>query len=269
MEKDLDGMLLSINNSVATLTFNDPATLNAISMKILTAFKAALDIVENPENNVRCLILTGAGRGFSAGANIAGGDDNATPRDPKAPIDAGAVLETHYHPLMRRLRNLHCPIVTAVNGAAAGVGMSFALMGDMVLASKSSFFLQAFRRIGLVPDGGATWLLPRLIGIARAKELAIMGDRLPAEKALEWGLINRVCEDDQLMNDAVALATDLAQGPMALGLIRDLMTASIDHTYEEQLNMERQYQLRAGQSKDFSEGVRAFIEKRPTKFTGQ
>jgi len=268
MEKDLDGMLLSINDSIATLTFNDPTTLNAISMKILVAFKAALDIVEDPENDVRCLILTGAGRGFSAGANIAG-DDSSANGGSKGPIDAGAVLETHYHPLMRRLRNLHCPIVTAVNGAAAGVGMSFALMGDMVLASNSAFFLQAFRRIGLVPDGGATWLLPRLVGMARAKELAIMGDRLPAEKALEWGLINRVCSDNELMNETIALAKDLAQGPMALGLIRDLMSASIDNTYEEQLNMERQYQLRAGRSSDFIEGVSAFIEKRPAKFSGR
>ena len=182
--------------------------------------------------------------------------------------DPGAGLEKFYHPLLRRLRNLHCPIVSAVNGPCAGIGMSFALMGDMVLAGKSAFFLQAFRRIGLVPDGGATFLLPRLVGMARAKELTLMGERLSADDALEWGLINRVFEDDALLDEARTLAGELAKGPMSLGMIRNLLWESVDSTYEEQLNNERWAQRDAGRSKDFVEGVRAFNEKRDANFSG-
>lgn len=272
MQHDFDGVLLNIEQNIATLTLNDPETLNAFSPRVLDGFALALDQIEAPEAGVRCVILTGAGRGFSAGANLNAiserQSNHEAAKNPSQALDAGAALETHYHPLMRRLRDLHCPIVTAVNGAAAGVGMSFALMGDMVLAAQSAFFLQAFRRIGLVPDGGATWLLPRLIGMARAKELTIMGDRLPAEKALEWGLINRVLPDDELMDAAQELARELAKGPMSLGLIRGLMAASTDNNYEAQLNMERQMQRQAGRSKDFIEGVLAFQEKRDAKFTG-
>jgi 2-(1,2-epoxy-1,2-dihydrophenyl)acetyl-CoA isomerase len=271
MERDLDGVLLSSKDNITTLTFNDPNALNAISLQTLKALSNALDIIEDPELNTRCLIITGAGRGFCAGANIlSGGDgDNGGKPDPNKKVDAGAALESHYHPILRRLRNLPCPIVTSVNGAAAGVGMSFALMGDMIIAGKSAYFLQAFRRIGLVPDGGATWLLPRLVGMARARELALMGEKLPAEKALEWGLINRVVEDSQLIEETQKIAQSLAEGPMSIGLIRSLMTESIDNSYEEQLNMERQLQRKAGRSTDFTEGVMAFAQKRPAKFSGK
>jgi 2-(1,2-epoxy-1,2-dihydrophenyl)acetyl-CoA isomerase len=272
MQLDLDGVLLDIQGNIAVLTLNDPDTLNAFSPRVLRAFAAALDHIEDDTNQVRCLVLTGAGRGFSAGANltsVAERNESETTNSAPKKLDAGAALETTYHPIMRRLRDLHCPIVTAVNGAAAGVGMSFALMGDMVLAGRSAFFLQAFRRIGLVPDGGATWLLPRLIGMARAKELAILGERLPAETALEWGLINRVYDDAALMDEAMTLARELASGPMSLGLIRALMAESTDNNYENQLNMERQMQRQAGQSADFAEGVTAFLEKRDAKFSGR
>ena len=270
---DFELVKLEIDGEIATLTFNDPDNLNAMNQTMLDSLDLALDHVENPENNIRCLILTGAGRGFCAGANMAGrpsdiardGDVASSNRLP----DAGAGLERFYHPLLRRLRNLHCPIVSAVNGPCAGVGMSFALMGDMVLAGKSAFFLQAFRRIGLVPDGGATFLLPRLVGMARAKELTLMGERLSANDALEWGLINRVFEDDALLSEARTLAGELAKGPMSLGMIRNLLWESVDSTYEEQLNNERWAQREAGRSKDFVEGVRAFNEKRDAKFSGQ
>ena len=269
---NLELLKYEVDGTVATITFNDPDALNAMSAPMLKSLDIALADVANPANGIRALILTGAGRGFCAGANI-GGMDNDDADKPTAksntPHDAGAGLERVYHPLLRQLRNLPCPIVSAVNGPCAGVGMSFALMGDMVLAGKSAFFLQAFRGIGLVPDGGATYILPRLIGMARAKELAIMGERLPAETALEWGLINRVYDDADLLDEARKLAEQLSQGPFSLGLIRKLIWDSTDATYEEQLNNERWAQQTAGRSADFAEGVAAFAEKRAAEFSGK
>ncbi len=260
---------LEIDGAIATMTFNDPENLNAMSKPMLESINAALDYIDGEDSPVRCLILTGEGRGFCAGANIGGdGPVKEAPRNNRKP-DAGAGLEVMYHPLLRRLRGLPCPIVSAVNGPCAGVGMSFALMGDIVLAGRSAFFLQAFRGIGLVPDGGATYILPRLVGMARAKELAIMGERLPAETALDWGLINRVHDDDALLDEARKLASELADGPFSLGLIRGLLWDSVDATYEEQLNNERWAQQKAGWSQDFEEGVKAFNQKRPAKFSGQ
>ena len=269
----LELLKYEVDGAIATITFNDPDALNAMSPPMLQSLDTALAAVADPDSGIRCLILTGAGRGFCAGANVArmdndkAGDGESTGSNRRN--DAGAGLERVYHPLLRQLRNLPCPIVSAVNGPCAGVGMSFALMGDMVLACKSAFFLQAFRRIGLVPDGGSTYILPRLIGLARTKELTLMGERLPVEKALEWGLINRVVEDDALMAEARALAEELAQGPMSLGLIRNLLWQSADATYEEQLDNERWAQQTAGWSDDFAEGVSAFNEKRPADFSGK
>ena len=227
----LDLIKYEVEGTIATITFNDPDALNAMSPKMLASLDIALTQAASPDSGIRCLILTGAGRGFCAGANVArmdGGETDAKSSNGKN--DAGAGLERVYHPLLRQLRNMPCPIVSAVNGPCAGVGMSFALMGDMVVANKSAFFLQAFRRIGLVPDGGSTYILPRLIGLARTKELALMGERLPSEKALDWGLINRVVEDDDLMATARGLAEELAKGPMSLGLIRNLLWDSVDAT---------------------------------------
>jgi 2-(1,2-epoxy-1,2-dihydrophenyl)acetyl-CoA isomerase len=261
---DFTRVRLDIDGAVGTITLNHPEVMNAVSLEMLEGLGQALDAVEDRANGVRCVIMTGAGRGFSAGANL-----QPPKEDNKARRDAGSVLETHYHPVLRRLRNLPTPFVTAVNGAAAGVGMSFALMGDLVLCARSAYFLQAFRRIGLVPDGGSTWLLPRLIGKARAMELSLLGEKLPAETALDWGLVNRIYDDARLMTEAKAIAAGLADGPtVALGLIRRLYWQSNDNSFEQQIDLERQLQRTAADSVDFKEGVRAFLEKRPAKFTG-
>jgi 2-(1,2-epoxy-1,2-dihydrophenyl)acetyl-CoA isomerase len=252
---------LEIEGSVGIIKLNHPEVMNAVSPEMVGGLMKALEEVVRHREEVRCLIITGEGRGFCAGANLQPA--------PGERSDAGSLLETVFHPFLRRLRELPVPLITAVNGAAAGVGMSFALMGDLVLCAESAYFLQAFRRIGLVPDGGSTWLLPRLIGRARAIELSLLGERLPAAKALEWGLVNRVFADDQLIKNALEMARELAAGPtIALGLIRQLYWESPDNTYEEQLNLERQMQRKAGATADFKEGVRAFLQKRPANFKG-
>jgi len=252
---------LEIDGPIGILTLNQPEVMNAVSPEMVGGLMKALDEIDHRCNEVRCLIITGEGRGFCAGANLQ--------PSPGERGDAGLLLETVFHPFLRRLRELPIPLLTAVNGAAAGVGMSFALMGDLVLCARSAYFLQAFRRIGLVPDGGSTWLLPRLIGKARAIELSLLGERLPADKALEWGLVNRVFADDELMAKALEMASELAAGPtVALGLIRQLYWESADNTYEEQLNLERKMQRKAGSSADFKEGVRAFLQKRAANFKG-
>ena len=255
---------LEIDGPVAVLRMNDPDVLNALSPGMIKGMTDALDFLAAAETPARCLVLTGTGRAFSTGANLQGrGKDGIT-------RGAGQTLETVFHPFIRRLRDLPCPIVTAVNGPAAGAGMSVALMGDLVLCARSAYFLQAFRRIGLVPDCGSTWLLPRLVGTARAVELSLMGERLPAEKALEWGLVNRVHDDTVLMEEAMKLAHDLANGPtVALSLIRKLYWESPENSFEDQLNLEFQCQRVAGAAEDFKEGVTAFLEKRPAKFKGQ
>jgi 2-(1,2-epoxy-1,2-dihydrophenyl)acetyl-CoA isomerase len=255
---------LELKGSVALLSMNDPQVLNAVSAEMLTGLSEALDVLGERETPPRCLVLTGVGRAFSTGANLQGRGDNGLVRR-----GAGRTLETVFHPFIRRLRDLPYPIVTAVNGPAAGAGMSLALMGDLILCARSAYFLQAFRRIGLVPDCGSTWLLPRLIGRARAIELSLLGERLPAETALAWGLVNRVFDDDQLMPEALRLAGDLADGPtVALGFIRRLYWESPQNSYEQQLDLECRMQRLAGATADFHEGVNAFLEKRPAKFAG-
>jgi len=253
-------VLVKQEGDIAILILNQPEILNAVSPAMLGSAMAALDHIEgNPQ--FRALVLTGAGKGFCAGANI--GADAIT-----GPIDAGALLEQVFHPFLRRLRDFRLPVVMAVNGPAVGIGMSFALHGDLVMAARSAFFQLGFSRIGLVPDGGATWLLPRLVGLARARELALLAEKLPAEKALQWGLINAVVKDDQLMPQALALAQKLAEGPSALALTRKLFWESPQNSYEQQLAEEQAAQSRASQSADFREGLKAFREKRLPRFTG-
>ena len=256
---------LDFDGPVAILKLDHPEVMNAVSMDMLGGLGEALDAIDDKRDEVRCLVLTGAGRAFCTGANLQGRNNQKPGKS-----NAGQSLEIGFHPFLRRLRRLHCPLVTAVNGPAAGAGMSFALMGDMILCARSSYFLQAFRRIGLVPDCGSTWLLPRMIGKARAIELSLMGERLPAEKALEWGLVNRVYDDAVLMDETMKLAHELANGPtVALSLIRKLYWESPGNSFEEQLDLEQHLQREAGSAEDFKEGVTAFLEKRPARFKGK
>jgi 2-(1,2-epoxy-1,2-dihydrophenyl)acetyl-CoA isomerase len=266
---DFERVRLALDDGVATLTLNHPEVLNALSPEMLSGLIAALDAIEDPAHGVRCVLLTGEGRAFCTGANLqgrGGADAAPVPRTRRA----GATLETQYHPVLRRLRDLACPIVAAVNGPAAGAGMSFAMMADLIVCAESAYFLQAFRRIGLVPDCGASWLLPRLVGRARALELSLLGERLPARTALEWGLVNRVVDDAGLMAAALGLARNLADGPtVALGLTRRLYLESPTHGFEDQLDLECRFQRQAGATDDFAEGVAAFLEKRPARFSGR
>jgi 2-(1,2-epoxy-1,2-dihydrophenyl)acetyl-CoA isomerase len=254
---------LDFNGPVAVLRFNHPEVLNAVGVKMLAELQQAVREVADPANGARCLLITGEGRAFCAGANLADPDRSLTG-------SAGDSLRGSYHPLLLALRDLDMPMVSAVNGAAAGVGMSFAIMADMVCASRSAYFLQAFARIGLIPDGGATFLLPRLIGWGRAMELSLMAEKLPAEKALDWGLVNRLYDDNaSLMDGAMGIARQLANGPQSLGLIRRAYWESTRNSYEQQIDLEAKLQTQAGRSADFKEGVAAFLAKRPAEFTGQ
>ncbi len=252
---------------VAVMTLNDPSVLNALGYYLKQDLTEALDVVD--ASDARCLVITGAGRAFCSGANL--NDPNRPPRDRAAELrgEVKSDLEAWYNPTLIRLRNMDIPIVTAINGIAAGAGMSLALCGDIKIAAKSASFLQAFARIGLVPDAGSSYILPRLIGMARAMELSLLAERLPAETALRWGMINRVVDDADLMPKTMELAQGLANGPRSLGMIRRMVWDSLDNTLEQQLATEAQMQKRAGMTEDHAEGVAAFREKRHARFTGR
>lgn len=260
----MERMSLDIDDGVAVLKFNHPEVLNAVGTTMLEDFATAVDTIKQPDSGVRALLLTGEGRAFCAGANL---QDDRRDRNAKG---SGSVLRTGYHPLLFSLRGLEIPFVTAVNGAAAGVGMSFAMMGDIVCASEQGYFMQAFARIGLVPDGGATFMLPRMVGWGRAMELSLLAERLPAAKAHEWGLVNRLYADnDALLDGAMDVARGLARGPRSLALIRKAYWQTWQNSFEQQVELEATLQDEAGRSADFAEGVAAFLEKRDAQFKGE
>lgn len=258
---------VSEEGPVTVIAFADPATMNAAGVDTAQELTAAFDAATAEGSSTRAIVLTGEGRGFCSGANLSGGAGSGAGGGVSG--DAGSSLKTVYNPLVTKVRNLKVPLVTAVNGAAAGVGCSIALMGDMIVAGESAYFLQAFRRIGLIPDGGSTYLLPRMIGRARAMEMALLGERVPAAKALEWGMINRVVPDAELMPTAMALAGELARGPASLALIRQTIWDSLDTDWADQLTLEADRQSIAGRTEDFREGVTAFLQKRPAAFKGR
>jgi 2-(1,2-epoxy-1,2-dihydrophenyl)acetyl-CoA isomerase len=259
---DFGGVTLEADGAVAVLRFNDPKTLNAASPGMMLALSKALLHVE-AELQFRCAILTGAGRGFCSGANLT----TTGPDDILKQADLGAVLRDHYAPTLRQMRDLRIPLIVAVNGPALGIGFSLALMGDLILAARGAYFQLTFSRIGLVPDGAAAWLLSRIVGFARTKELVIVAERLSAEKALEWGLVNDVVDDGALVERAHALAVDIAQRPAAtLPLLRRVCWQALDNSYEEQLAFESALQTAAGKQDDYIEAVTAFREKRAPRF---
>jgi 2-(1,2-epoxy-1,2-dihydrophenyl)acetyl-CoA isomerase len=260
-----NSVLLDISDGVATIVLNRPDRLNAFDTEMHQRLQQTLDTVE-ATIEVRAVLLTGAGRGFCAGQDLS----DLAAHSGAAPPDLGDTLERTYNPLVRRLRTLPRPVIVAVNGVAAGAGANLALAGDLVLAARSAKFIQSFCRIGLVPDCGGTWFLPRLVGPARAAGFAMLGDALTAGMAAEWGLIWRVVDDDNLADEAAALAHHLAKQPtQALAQIKRALLVSWGNTLDQQLDLERDAQRALGQSEDYHEGITAFLGKRPAKFTGR
>ncbi len=259
-----DNILLDTADGTAILTINRPEKLNGLDLKTVEEMIHAVQKVRD-DGNLRALIITGAGRGFSSGADLSSGGGGGG----GGPIDAGKVLETHYNPLLENMMALNVPIITAVNGPAAGAGCSLALFGDFVIAADDAYFLQAFVNIGLVPDVGSTWLLPRVVGRARALQMMMLGEKLPAATAQDWGLVYKVVPGDTLMDEARALAAKFASGPTrAYALIRQGVRDCMDVSLSEGLRVERKNQLHAGRTADFAEGVSAFLGKRKAAFRG-
>lgn len=250
-------------DGVMTITLNRPDVLNAIDDALLAGLRDAL-VEARADETVRAVVLTGAGRGFCAGADLAAGGMRT------GRVDTAQALRDRYHPVVLAMRQLPKPIVGAVNGVAAGAGMSFALACDVVLAAESATFLQAFTRIGLVPDCGSTWFLPRLVGDVRARALIMLADRIPARDALQYGLVWRVLPDDALAAEAQATAARLASMPTrAYALVKQALVASAGQGLADQLETEAALQAQASATEDFREGVAAFLAKRPPRFTGR
>jgi len=258
-------ILFEIANGAARLTLNRPDRLNSFTLEMHNEVAEALTRVES-DDGIRVLLVTGAGRGFCAGQDLA--DRSVAPGADA--VDLGESLENRYNPLIRRLVALPKPVVCAVNGVAAGAGANIAFAADIVLAARSAKFVQSFANLGLVPDSGGTWILPRLIGHARALGLALTGDAIAAEKAESWGLIWRAVDDGELMGEAGKLVERLACGPTrGYAAIKMAMRRSWLTGFNEQLDLERDLQRELGYSNDFREGVAAFSEKRKPEFTGR
>jgi 2-(1,2-epoxy-1,2-dihydrophenyl)acetyl-CoA isomerase len=263
---ELETVNVRMQDGVATIELNRPQALNAWNAQLGSDLLAALREASG-DDAVRALVLTGAGRGFSSGADlkdISGGDETADGRP-----DVYKTLTERYHPIMHAIREMPKPVIAAVNGPAVGIGCSLALCSDLILAAESAYFLLAFVNIGLVPDGGSSLFVPTRVGMARATELSMLGERLGAARALEWGLINRVVADASLLKEAASLAARLAAGPTRsyAGTKRQLNNWLYSRM-EEQLELEARIQQEMAGSEDFVEGAMAFAEKRPARFSG-
>lgn len=261
----MDSVRIETIDRIVKITLNDPKTLNALGVAMAEELREAVAFAADPQHRFRCLLITGEGRAFCSGGNLGlMSGDNPTGKN------AGQIsLGTHHHAVMKQLKNLPYPIITAVNGPAAGLGFSYALAGDLIVAAKSAFFVAAFRHVGVSPDGGLSWTLPRAIGSARAKELLLLGNRLSADQALEWGLINRVYADERFRQDSLELAQELADGPtFALGAIRRLTWEGWENRFEQQLDREEAVQLETFATEDAREGALSLINKRKPGFKG-
>jgi 2-(1,2-epoxy-1,2-dihydrophenyl)acetyl-CoA isomerase len=264
---ELETVELLLEDGVATITLNRPQALNAWNKQFALDLLAALDRVAASEA-ARAVVITGAGRAFSSGADLkdAGGGDFT----PEGRPDVYKVLTERYHPIMRAIRELEKPVIAAVNGPAVGIGCSLALCCDLIVAARSSYFLLAFVNIGLVPDGGSSLFVPARVGMARASELALLGERLPAEQALQWGLVNRVVPDERLAAEVAVLAARLAAGPTrAYAGAKRQLNSWLYERMAEQLELEAKIQREMAGSDDFVEGALAFVEKRPARFSGR
>ena len=258
-------ILVSRDAGVLSVTLNRPEKLNAFNPEMHKLLRDALEQALD-DAGVRCVLLTGAGRGFCAGQDLSQRDAGPD----AAPTDLSVSLGSNYNPLVRRLRALPKPIVCAVNGVAAGAGANIALACDIVLAARSASFVQSFSQLGLVPDSGGTYFLPRLVGTARAMGLALLGERLSAEEAERWGLIWKALDDRRLMQEATRIANTLAAGPTkGYGLIKKALHASAGNSLDAQLDLERDLQREAGFSEDYREGVAAFMQKRKPAYKGK
>lgn len=259
---------LEINELCAILRLNRPDRLNSFNAQMHQEIKQALGLIEagQKDRSIRSVLLTGAGRGFCAGQDLS---DRNVAADDKAP-DLGESIEKNYKPLVMRIRVLGLPVVAAVNGVAAGAGANIAFACDIVFAAKSASFIQSFSKLGLIPDTGGSWILPRLLGPARAMGLALLGDKVSAEQAEQWGLIWKCVEDDKLMEVATQCAKNLAKGPtFGYAQTKKAIWASSTNEFETQLDLERDLMTECGKTTDYREGVAAFIEKRPAVFQGK
>jgi len=258
-------IVLEKSSGVARLTLNRPDRLNSFNVQMHEELQAALDDIAT-DSETRCLLLTGSGRGFCAGQDL---NDRAVSADGQAP-DLGMSVEKFYNPLIRRITNLKMPVICALNGVAAGAGASLVMACDIVIAARSASFILSFAKVGLVPDSGSSWHFTRALGLPRAKALAMLGNKLKAEQAEQWGLIYQVVDDENLMEEANNLSSYLATQPTeALANIKELVHTSFDYSLNEQLERERKAMQHLGRSHDYKEGVAAFIEKREPKFKGK
>ncbi|MDR6795947.1 2-(1,2-epoxy-1,2-dihydrophenyl)acetyl-CoA isomerase PaaG [Acinetobacter calcoaceticus] len=262
---DYQNILAEEKNGVGYLTFNRPKALNSFNVDMHREVAEVLNLwTKNPD--VRCVVISGEGRGFCAGQDLG---DRVVDPNAEAP-DLGYSIETYYNPLIKTIVNMPKPVICAVNGVAAGAGANIALACDLVIAAKSANFVQAFCRLGLVPDSAGTWFLPRAVGHARAMGLTLLGDKLPAETAKEWGMIWDVVEDAELKTKVTELAERLAKQPtFGLSLIKKAIHQSSNNTFDEQVLLERDFQRIAGRSEDYREGVQAFMNKREPNFKGR
>jgi 2-(1,2-epoxy-1,2-dihydrophenyl)acetyl-CoA isomerase len=259
-------LLQTMDQGVLTLTLNRPEKFNAFNFAMHAALADALTHARD-NSECRAIILTGAGRGFCAGQDLS---DRVVASNSSERPDLGDSIDKRYNPLIRAIKAMPKPVICAVNGAAAGAGANIALACDIVIAARSAKFLQAFARLGLIPDAGGSWTLPRLVGAARARALIMLAEPIGADQAEAWGMIYRAVDDASLLTEARTLAAKLAEGPTyGYALIKQALDASTTNSLDSQLDLERDLQRLAGKTDDYVEGVRAFIEKRPPRFKGK